>query len=290
MLARSTLRACARLAAVIGLLVLCAGGTMAKPATVAVAEPTVVAPPVRIEAAERQELRLASLDPADMPANQPFDAAPAPAPAIEGPFGLGATARGPLSARWNSLQKTIALEGEILARCRANPAICTAAAAKFLAVIEAGRAREGRARIGTINRAVNLAIRYTSDLAQYGALDIWATPLMSFASGAGDCEDYAIAKYVALHYAGVAAADLRLVLVHDRSARQEHMVAAARVDGHWLILDNRTMRLVADREVPDLTPLAALGRQADAPALAATPQPSEPPAEAWDLAGLPLAL
>jgi len=290
MLARSTLRACARLAAVIGLMVCCAGGSMARPAPVPAPPRPLITPPLRLEAVERKELRLAALDPADMPAKQPFDAAPPPVPPIQGPFGLGATERGPLSARWRSLQKTIALEGEILARCRAKPAICTAAAAKFIAVIEAGRAREGRARIGTINRAVNLAIRYTSDLAQYGALDIWASPLMSFASGSGDCEDYAIAKYVALQHAGVAAADLRLVLVRDRSAQQDHMVAAARIDGHWLILDNRTMRLVADREVPDLTPLAALGGQADAPALAASPPPGEPPAEAWDLAGLPLAL
>jgi hypothetical protein len=60
--------------------------------------------------------------------------------------------------------------------------------------------------------------------------------------------------------------------------------------GHWLILDNRTMRLVADSDDTDLTPLAALGGAADAPPTAATPQPAKPPAEAWDTAGLPVIL
>jgi predicted transglutaminase-like cysteine proteinase len=44
-----------------------------------------------------------------------------------------------------------------------------------------------------------------SDLAQYGVTELWASPLTTFAAGAGDCEDYAIAKYVALRQAGMAA-------------------------------------------------------------------------------------
>ena len=42
----------------------------------------------------------------------------------------------------------------------------------------------------------------------------------------GDCEDYAIAKYVALREAGVARENLQLVLVRDRAVRQDHAVLA----------------------------------------------------------------
>ena len=80
------------------------------------------------------------------------------------------------------------------------------------------RAREGRARLGETNRAINLAIRPMSDLAQYGQTDVWNTPLETFASGAGDCEDYAIAKLVALRMAGIAPEDLRIVVMHDTLA------------------------------------------------------------------------
>ena len=45
-----------------------------------------------------------------------------------------------------------------------------------------------------------------SDLAQWGVIDRWSAPLETFTTGRGDCEDYAIAKYVALTAAGVAAA------------------------------------------------------------------------------------
>ncbi len=284
MLARSSLRAAARMAAVAAALVFCAGATMARTdAPIRLAAPDSTDLPTGQPA---QSPRLTMLEPADLPIQHP-----AP-PVSRGPFGLAATASGPFSTRWRILQPAIRLERRVLALCRANPAACPAAAAKFGAIIDAGRARTGRARLGEVNRAVNLAIRPMSDLAQYGVPDLWASPLMTFGSGAGDCEDYAIAKYVALRETGMAADDLRLVVVYNRSAAEKHMVAAARVEGRWLILDNRTMRLVADGEVADLTPLAVLDSDDPAPviAVAPAPQPAEASVENWDTAGFTVAL
>ncbi len=272
-------RAAVRLMAVSCLLILCAGATAARPALLPDVVPVGPAPQQ-----STRPLRLAALDPADFSAGLPVPprkpAASAPELADQGPFGLTVRPQGSLAARWSILGPIITLEQHILVRCRAQPAICPAAAAKFIRIVDAGRDRRGRALVGTINRAINLAIRWKSDLAQYGAPDVWASPLMTFSSGAGDCEDYAIAKYVALRDAGMAAADLRLVVAHDRIVNQDHMVAAARVDGRWLILDNRTMRLVADRDVPNLTPLAALGGDLEAPAYAVTATPKAPKLQA----------
>jgi len=69
------------------------------------------------------------------------------------------------------------------------------------------------------------------------------------------------------------------------------MVAAARIEGRWLILDNRTMRLIADADIGDLTPLALLDGAAPAPAIAAAPVPQPAPSGtaslgAWDAATL----
>ena len=78
---------------------------------------------------------------------------------------------------------------------RGGPRHCASPAAlQFLAIVDSAKARDGRARLGEINRAINLAIRPISDLAQYGARR-WSSPLTTFATGAGDCEDYAIAKW-----------------------------------------------------------------------------------------------
>jgi predicted transglutaminase-like cysteine proteinase len=140
------------------------------------------------------------------------------------------------------------------------------AAARFTEIVDAARNETGRARIGLINRAINLAIRPLRDSAQFGAPDIWQSPLMTFATGAGDCEDYAIAKYVALRQAGVTVDDLKIVIVNDARRGEDHAVTAARIDGEWLILDNRKMLLLADTQVRDLTPLIALGEDAPQPA------------------------
>jgi len=95
--------------------------------------------------------------------------------------------------------------------------------------IVAGNA-DGRTRLAEINRAINLAIRPMEDLVQYGEVDVWSSPLVTFNTGAGDCEDYAIAKYVALQMAGMSAEDLRIVVVLDLNG-EGHAVVSVRLDG-----------------------------------------------------------
>jgi predicted transglutaminase-like cysteine proteinase len=247
MLVFSRLRTVACRLAVLGLVGLCGNATFARSVA---------------------ELQLAALGPVT---TAPIYVPPA---ASQEPFGLTLATDGALSARWRSLQPVIRVEVQLLTLCRTNPKLCPSAAAKFLAIIDAARARTGLARVGEINRAINLAIRPASDLAQYGAPDVWATPLMTFTRGAGDCEDYAIAKYVALIEAGVPAEDVRLVIMHDQLVHEDHAVAAARVEGQWLILDNRRMMLLADRYVRNVTPLLELGNvNANLP-VATAPQPA----------------
>ncbi len=91
----------------------------------------------------------------------------------------------------------------------------------FPTIVDTARVHEGRARIGHINRAVNLAIRPISDLRRFGVADEWAPPLGTLQAGAGDCEDYAILKLQALREAGFAAADLKLVIVRDSSTADQ---------------------------------------------------------------------
>jgi predicted transglutaminase-like cysteine proteinase len=85
--------------------------------------------------------------------------------------------------------------------------------------------------------------------AQYGDSDYWASPLQTLASRTGDCEDYAIVKYVALRAMGIDADDLRLVIVQDDKRRTEHAVVAVRYEQKWLILDNLTMAIITAEDV-----------------------------------------
>jgi len=92
-----------------------------------------------------------------------------------------------------------------------------------------------------------------SDLALYGVEDVWSPPLNTLARGAGDCEDYAIAKFVALQEAGVSLDDLRIVILRDDIREEDHAVVAARLDGTWLMLDNGHMAMIEDHHVRDYT-------------------------------------
>jgi predicted transglutaminase-like cysteine proteinase len=120
------------------------------------------------------------------------------------------------------------------------------------------RGREGRSRLGEINRAVNLAIRSVGDAQQYGSADWWAGPIELFQRKAGDCEDYAIAKYVALRRAGVPLENVRLVFVRDLKRQLDHAIVTVLLDSQWLILDNRTLIMVEAREALNYAPLVVM--------------------------------
>jgi predicted transglutaminase-like cysteine proteinase len=179
------------------------------------------------------------------------------------PFGLQLTASPPYEvlAKWEELQSRIHFEEETLAACRSGNGTCPAAARRFLDIIELGRQHSGRAQLGEINRAVNLSIRRMSDRDQYGVDDFWSAPIATLSVGAGDCEDYAIVKYIALRESGMSADDLRLVIVRDIKRKEKHAVVAVRHDEEWLILDSRTLIMANAKEARHYEPLWLLDYQ-----------------------------
>jgi predicted transglutaminase-like cysteine proteinase len=192
------------------------------------------------------------------------------------PFGRSASvlSAGALLEKWRGVARQLDDEAVQLALCDGDRDRCVSPAAlQLLTIVDSARTRDGRGRLGEINRAINLAIRPMSDLAQYGEIDVWSSPLVTFAHGAGDCEDYAIAKFVALRLAGIAADDLRIVIMRDTIRGEDHAVAAARLDGHWLTLDNRRMAMIEDAQVRNYRPTFVIDQHgimqyADAPLLA----------------------
>jgi predicted transglutaminase-like cysteine proteinase len=207
-------------------------------------------------------IRMASVTPRNTATDVSLVPNPAPKVGTE-PFGLF-TFRAPESVvwhKWRGIESDIVKEHGVLEQCRTTDDGCPPQARQFLRLIKAVKSRSGRQQLDEVNRAVNQAIRYVSDLAQYGEVDRWSSPLVTFATGKGDCEDYAIAKYAALSEAGFPREDLRLILVHDRAVRQDHAVLAARLDGHWLVLESRRQDLMDDFEATSLTPLFAISQR-----------------------------
>ena len=155
---------------------------------------------------------------------------------------------GEVAAKWRAVEAEIDREQRVLERCRAQEA-CPVVAQNLLDIVAEGAGRSGRARVGLINRAVDLAIAPTSDEAQWGVADHWSPPFETLQTHRGDCEDYAIVKYVALLQAGLSHDDVKIVILRNLLPKEDHAAVAALVDGQWLILDNRRLALVRDMEM-----------------------------------------
>lgn len=192
------------------------------------------------------------------------------------PFGAAAqVASGALLQKWNAAAAELRIDIDIIAACRADQTACESPAAKrLIAIVDEAQKRDGRARIGEINRAVNLAIAAASDTNQYGVEDRWASPLVTFTSGRGDCEDYALAKYAALRALGFDDSDLRLLIVRLQRSQTDHAVLSVRHEGRWLVLDNRRFAML-DAAHLDAEPLFAL-RDSDRPVYSAAALAFEP--------------
>jgi predicted transglutaminase-like cysteine proteinase len=216
----------------------------------------------------------------------------APAPATDEaaePFGRPTTELGDsaLGGKWQTVRRSIDAELGLVSLCRLDLAFCPSPAAiEFLSIVERARSREGLARLGEVNRAINLDVRPVADIDQYGVEDFWSSPLATLAAGAGDCEDYAIAKFVALREAGIPSADLRLVILRDVRLHADHAVVAVRIDQRWRILDSRRLLMLEDAQfirfqtLSHFEPIFSIGdgaiRRYDDSALVATAQPVAP--------------
>ncbi len=99
-----------------------------------------------------------------------------------------------------------------------------------------------------VNRAINRAT-YREDPSNWGVRDHWAAPRELLARG-GDCEDFAIAKYLALRGLGFPARDLRLLILYDTRQQGAHAVLAVSLDGSELVLDNRHGAILPLNDLP----------------------------------------
>lgn len=111
----------------------------------------------------------------------------------------------------------------------------------------------GAAKVQFVNAALNRSIRYRFDTDPSG--DYWATPRETLAQGAGDCEDFVIAKMHALRGAGVSPNDLFMTIGHDARAGAAHAVLVVRAQGQFWVLDNRTDRPIPQQSYRQFYPI-----------------------------------
>lgn len=140
-------------------------------------------------------------------------------------------------------------------------------------IIEARSVNEME-KLAKINEFFNRSVEFEDDRVTWNQSDYWATPLETIGRGQGDCEDFAIAKYYSLRYAGIPTSKLRLVYVKATLTRpigpyrplpgtpegaftQAHLVLAyySTPIAEPLVLDNLTTEIKPASQRRDLQPV-----------------------------------
>lgn len=118
-------------------------------------------------------------------------------------------------------------------------------------------------QLKAVNRFFNLRLRFREDSELWRVQDYWATPVEALWRGAGDCEDYAIAKYISLRQLGVASDKLRITYVKALRLNQAHMVLTyyAHPLAEPLVLDNLIDAIEPASRRPDLQPVYAFNAE-----------------------------
>ncbi len=114
-------------------------------------------------------------------------------------------------------------------------------------------------QLQAVNRFAN-RMPYRLDQVNYGREDYWAS-VSQFLSRSGDCEDYALTKYLSLRYLGFPAAQLRVVIVQDTSLDTPHAVLAVKQANDTRILDNQSDQILSHHHLIHYVPLYSLNEQ-----------------------------
>lgn len=127
-------------------------------------------------------------------------------------------------------------------------------------MLEDSRALADTEKVNRVNTFFNRRIAFESDSVIWHQEDYWATPLEFMGRAAGDCEDFAIAKYVSLQLLGVGNDHLRLIYVRAKigtTVSVAHMVLGYYVQPteEPLILDNLISSVRSASQRPDLSPV-----------------------------------
>lgn len=130
---------------------------------------------------------------------------------------------------------------------------------RFIALntmLEKSKSSDLKIKLEKVNDFFN-GIKYASDQSIYGSSDYWANPYEFLAKDKGDCEDYVIAKYLALEYLGVSTSKMFLSYVRVKGSNEAHMVLSyyETPNSEPLILDNLRKIIFPASKRDDLIPV-----------------------------------
>jgi len=111
-------------------------------------------------------------------------------------------------------------------------------------IVDLLRPLDIKAKLQAVNALIN-RYPYIPSETNWHEENYWETPF-EFLTRSGQCQDYAITKFMLLRAAGVDNDLLRVVVLHDARLNLDHAVVVAYVAGEALLLDN---------QIPDVVPV-----------------------------------
>jgi len=114
-------------------------------------------------------------------------------------------------------------------------------------------------KLKQVSQFFNARMAFRDDIVVWKQQDYWATPIEFLRKGAGDCEDFALAKYFTLREMGVPANQLRITYVKALELNQAHMVVTwySTPTAIPLVLDNLKTAILPATQRTDLLPVYA---------------------------------
>jgi predicted transglutaminase-like cysteine proteinase len=138
--------------------------------------------------------------------------------------------------KWQAIQQRLDDEARTVQDCLAGANCRSSTAAEIATRLKDLTALPPLDQADAVQRIVN-SRPYVEDQRQFGVGDLWQTPFAFWENG-GDCEDYAIAKYMALRVLGFSDAQLRLTIMTRQSDREVHAVLLVAIGTEWYAADN----------------------------------------------------
>jgi len=124
-------------------------------------------------------------------------------------------------------------------------------------LLETSKGLGEKEKLVAVNNFFNLKIKFKDDIIHWQKEDYWATPFEFIGTGAGDCEDFSIAKYFSLLELGVSDDKLRMTYVKALAYNQAHMVVTyfPEPGAVPLVLDNINKAIEPATKRKDLLPV-----------------------------------
>lgn len=176
-------------------------------------------------------------------------------------FGTTAVAHVDLTPfpKWTgSMERYYAGRAEVAGSCQAS-VFNRCHLQRWRAMLDEAAGETRVVQLNLINRFMNTH-PYIVDPINWGVDDYWAIP-KEFLKKFGDCEDYAIAKYISLKALGWNDDDMRIVILLDMNLRVMHAILIVEFEGKSMVLDNQISFVIDAKIIRHYRPIYSINEK-----------------------------